>query len=209
MKLFEEQNYKVTITEEIRQIKEFKTIWTRDKGGKITGDPDGRLKYLAIAELSYVHFEAFYKSPYKKYSASERLSKLIRDLKLPQDWKPDAAVKAAIDKYNELQDTPATGFLMELTTSLNTTRDVLQILRERVEGRVDILRESTSIENENLQPLLDDIDRIIGMAGKVPKMLTELKKLTVEVEVEQSSNNRIKGNVKIDVYQTPERANRR
>ena len=72
MKLFEENKYKISLSPEMRQINEFKAVWSRDRGGKIAGDSDGREKLYAIAELSYVYFQCYYKSPYNRYGDEDK-----------------------------------------------------------------------------------------------------------------------------------------
>jgi hypothetical protein len=76
-------------------IPEFKKIWDRDK----TKDKD-----VAVAEISYIVMLHGFHSPYQAYSEADREKKVLNDYFQDSDWKPDKVVQAAIDKYNELQD---------------------------------------------------------------------------------------------------------
>lgn len=86
------------------EIKVFKDIVKRDRGTQ--GDKTGRFKKRAKCELAYIYFSNNIRSPYMRSvpDEKERNQKIISDLSLPEDWKPDAKVKAAIDKYLELNE---------------------------------------------------------------------------------------------------------
>src|SRR5512133_3692778 len=103
---------RVSIAPELQKIQAFKDIIQRDTD---------RAKRGASNELAYVYFIADYRSPYLKYSEKERHAKLVRDLRLGEDWKQDKVIQAAIDKYRELNETPAMRTLRIVKETLTTS----------------------------------------------------------------------------------------
>lgn len=90
-------------------IKEFSDIWSRDTS---------ELKDKAIKELSFIHFMCDFKSVYRGYDPNDRQTRLITDLRLGS-WTPDDIVKAALTKYEELQQTPSMQLLKVMENSLH------------------------------------------------------------------------------------------
>lgn len=87
---------------EARSIPEFKEIIIRDKGGKVDGDYDGRRKYFAFKELMYVHLVTHPSTIYRDLPKEARHLKAKDHADLPDTWKPDTIIQAAINKYREL-----------------------------------------------------------------------------------------------------------
>lgn len=112
MELFKLTKNQVAPSPGTLMISEFKAIWERDKSSS---------KELALKELGFVYYISDYKSVYLSTAPEEREDVLKEDLMLPDKWKPDAVVKAAINKYTELQEVPT----MRL---LNATQDALEQL---------------------------------------------------------------------------------
>lgn len=90
---------------EIQLYKEFKEIVHRDKGSK--GDNDGRKKYRAIKELTYVYHMCDYRSFCRELDESEVQVRAIEESGLSDEkFNPkDEVILAAIEKYKLLQNT--------------------------------------------------------------------------------------------------------
>lgn len=102
MGIFDYSNYKVILKPDSVVIPPFIDIWQRDKT---------KGKHKATKELSYVYFVCDFKSPYSIYSDIDRPAKVKEDFIKDKDWKPDAMILAAMDKYNEFQETYTMKFL--------------------------------------------------------------------------------------------------
>src|SRR5690606_3775109 len=81
-----------------KTIEDFKILITRDRGGKIAGDADGRKKFMATKELAYIYFIASSKSEFvNNFAEAERHDRIIAKLNMPEGWKPDGYVQNAIE----------------------------------------------------------------------------------------------------------------
>jgi hypothetical protein len=86
---------------EARSILEYEVLFKRDKGGAITGDNNGSKKFLACAEIYYIYLVHDVRSPYYNLSLIEKKKKAREDAKLPDRWKEDKELDAAVARYKE------------------------------------------------------------------------------------------------------------
>ena len=99
MKLFKYEGYEVRVAPEALTLKPFKKLWTRDK----TKD-----KEKALMELSFLYFYCDPRSDYQYIIDDEiRMDAVKEGQGLPEDWKPDAAIKEAITFYRSFDTTSA------------------------------------------------------------------------------------------------------
>lgn len=174
MDLLQLDNFKLTIRPEALTIGAFKSLWDRDKT---------KSKKKAIEELSYVYYTADYKSVYSSYSKGEKEREIVNDVITIPNWKPDAQVAEAIEKYQELQMTPS----MRL---LEGVRQAIRKIEEYFE-EVDLLEED---EKGKLKHDVAKLTRTIESAGK---MTESLKTLEDRVKKEQSEEGALRaGRVK-------------
>lgn len=101
-RLFDIVGGNVIMNPTILWIPEFKFLWERDKT---------KHKGNAVKEISYIVFLYSFKSPYLAYSERDRKIKILQDYFGGQEWEPDEPVKAAIKRYNDLQETATTRLL--------------------------------------------------------------------------------------------------
>jgi hypothetical protein len=101
MQLFTIQNQYPYISTEALLIPAFADIWNRDK----TKD-----KSIASKELAYVYFMADYRSPFGGLSPEVKEDEIIKDL-FRGKFHTDEKIQAAIEKYEQLQDSLAMRFL--------------------------------------------------------------------------------------------------
>lgn len=170
--MFDILDGEITVSTEILNIPEFKSLWKRDKD---------RNKRLAFAELSYVYYMIDFKSPYRNYPIDERRNKIIEDFisKKYDEWKPDTEVNLAIKKYEELHTTPSLRYL------------------ESVEGQLDKITNflnGTTIDEEVIRTVVDSID-------KANKIILGLPKLKEAVQKEVSEKSKIRGGGEISMFE--------
>jgi len=183
--LFKEENFQVIIDPEIRIIPEFKKLITRDKD---------RQKRTAFAELAYVYFMLDYKSPYGLYPEHERSKRVRVEVALPEEWKPDKAVVAALRKYDKMQETPALKTLIAVKDSLITSSNVISALRDRIErSLIEDESDDPDAEPLDLSKLMGDVERLIKLSDLLPKSIKSMQNLEQEVKKEQSNERKIKG----------------
>ena len=100
-------------------IPEFKVLWDRDKT---------EYKEKAVDEISYiVHLCAFY-SPYRNYSSKMREERIrIDSFGKDTKWQPDDKIKAAVKKFNELQQTPTLRLLDAVRLSIESVIEFFEM----------------------------------------------------------------------------------
>lgn len=86
---------------EVRSILEYEVLFKRDKGGAFTGDSTGSKKFLACAEIYYIYLVYDVRSPYYNLSLTDKKKKAREDAKLPDKWREDKELEAAIVRYKE------------------------------------------------------------------------------------------------------------
>ena len=99
MKLFKYEGYEVRVAPEALTLKPFKKLWTRDKS---------KDKEKAMMEMSFLYFYCDPRSDYQYIIDDEiRMDAVKEGQGLPEEWKPDAAVKEAIIFYRSFDTTSA------------------------------------------------------------------------------------------------------
>jgi len=215
LKLFKiEGDMLVLDKDEIRLISEFRTILERDKGSK--GDTQGRKKFRAFSEFAYIyHKKDILSIPNKEgYNKDKTHTFAIKESRLPEDWKIDKQIQEAIDKYKELQlDIPSLKILSSLKRGLSTSSEVVDIIVDKMQDTIKTLLsadidgeddwitndEGQAVPNPNsterkIEKLTKHLDRILAIAGKLPKTIDEIGKVTEKVKQEMEDGNVIRGN---------------
>ena len=184
MKLFEETaNYTITVSPEIMEIREFKSLILRYKE-----------KNLAV--LSYVFHMADFRSPYQQYDEQERIEQLIRDLDLGARWQPGFTVTAAIDKYRELSETDTTRSLRTVRKALRTSESVVDHFRKQIE-----LALASPEGEEEITSMLKNVQNLITISEKLPKVVENIQRLEETAKKEITSASRIKGGGEVGMFE--------
>ena len=165
------------VSPEALLIPEFKDLWERDK----TKD-----KLKAYRELSYVYFTSDYKSPYRSSLTEDRLHTVVaKDFMKDPNYEACPKVRAAIDKYKELQKTPS---MRLLDASVQTVHKLTNYLQD-----IDL-----NERDKNDKPLykLSEITSSLKNTGGIVESLVKVRE-GVEREVSQQATlrgHRKKGN---------------
>lgn len=167
-RLFDIVNGKVIMNPTALWIPQFKKIWDRDKT---------KYKNVAVNEISYIVFMYGFHSPYAAYSEGDKEKKILEDFFPGQDWKPDQAIKEAIEKYNELQDSVA-----------------LRALRA---AKIGLDKAATYFET--VSP--DRANEILRNAKELGPTVKSLDMLTKQVEKEQLENSSVRGGEGIGLFE--------
>ena len=177
MNLFDLQSRKVVISPEALLIPEFGILWDRD-----TSDD----KEIAYAELSFVYFVTDYKSVYRSgISESEVHAVVAKDFLKDEAYEPCPQVRAAMDKYMILQQTPS---MRLLSASLSTTDRLTSYLKY-----VD-LTERDANDRPIYKP--SDITNALKSIGAIVESLNKVR-AQVEKELQTAATlrgQRLKGN---------------
>ena len=99
MKLFKYEGYEVRVAPEALLLKPFKKLWDRDKS---------KTKEKAMLEFGFLYFFCDPRSDYQYIVDDDsRMEAVKQGEGLPEDWKPDAALKTAIDLYRTFDTSSA------------------------------------------------------------------------------------------------------
>ena len=197
-----DKEFNVEIEPHCYEIEEFKNVIKRIK--KTRGDTDGRKKELAKKELAYVYHMASNDSIYANFSERDRHFNLLNDVFADSSYKIDAEVKLAIEKYKELNITPALKLIVTLTETLHKTDKIIKAIIEQLEENLEnnthkqqYVKMGNAVKT-GVQITVDDINCLMDVGKRVPLMLTELEGLQKKVEKEKEEKaSRIKGKLEV------------
>jgi len=117
IKLFTYEGYNVSVEPEALMLAPFKALWDRDKS---------KDKIKAKQELAFIYFMGDPRSDYQYLIDKEvRLAEIIKGEGMPKDWKPDDAVKRALDFYCSFKPASA-GLLEDTRVAVDKLRQLLR-----------------------------------------------------------------------------------
>ena len=178
MNLFTIDHNRVTASPEALVIKEFKELWTRDTS---------KHKNTAVEELAYVYYMTDYRSLYRQYDPEVREIKVTKDIISGKRWVPDDEVKAALEKYIELQQTPSMGVLQDARQALYKIREYFRTVSV-----------TSDASGKITQTLINNV-------AKLGDLIKGLKSLEEIVEKEITEDKRIRGKGTLALRELPKR----
>jgi len=189
MKLFQYEGGIVRVDPELRVIKEFRDLIAEDKD---------REKRTALKWFAYIYHMLDFKSPYQTYSDKERKSRVLEAVDLPASFKMTARMKAAYNKYQQLQATPA-------TRSLKTTREALLAAERGIAAmnrKIDELLVPTDDDIEDgIEAAVKLIEKLLVVSEKLPNVVKVVADLEEKVKQEQSADTRLRGGGSLGAFE--------
>lgn len=189
--MFRYEGNRVIVSEEIRTIKEFKALYAADKDNK---------KVKATAWFAWLFFMHDVRSPYVTFGENDRFDKVAKDLKL-DGLKMFPTLKAAVEKYKELSETPSTLALSETRDTMRLASDVMSAIRDELRSTVEKFRKKDHDEVLDIEEILKQLKELTKMSKEFPGLIKEMKVLEDEVKKEQSSGLKIKGGGTIGAFE--------
>jgi hypothetical protein len=197
--LFELKNNNVVFNPTALMIPEFKKVWERDKSDK---------KEKAKKDLSYVFYMCDYSSVYIAYPKDIRVIKVNEDFMGISDYKPDEDIGKAMNKYMELQKTPAITSLMSVRNNLEITTDVLNTIQGDIKDNMQsyLGKDKSSVDDrekalEQTLKNLEKVNKIISSFPVIIKMLTDLEDQVKKQLIQKDS---IRGGGDMGDYENPD-----
>ena len=130
-------------------VPEFLTLIKKEKFGPTA------LKWVALVYD--------YESPYRHYSESERVKAVSKDLYDTYNWSgvKDASLKAASDKYNELQFDPLDAQLIAFNEKIDEYTQLMKNVKINEDNAESMQKIMIGVEKvlNTRQKLLDSIER--------------------------------------------------
>lgn len=196
---------------ETRAIPEFRAILERDKGSK--GDVDGRKKYRAFKEFYYIYLIADYESWISRggYNDKEKHKLAIKDTGLEDNFKADDEIKAAINKYSEVQVAmlPALSTLSTIIKGLKVADKISQSIIDNIENVMEthaIKKQAAIGTGEPLsagddliiaQNLVAQLNQLMDISNKIPKTITTLEAIEDRLAKDKSGTSLGRGGKEI------------
>lgn len=187
-------------------IPEFKAVVRRIK--KCKEDSDGRDKVIAKKELAFIYHMASSEGPYFSYEPKERQQRLANDLFNDHTWKPDNEVLAAIDKFKELDQTPASKTINTIVNALHKSNKIIDILINEIENNLEEEKYKQGITNKQGQTttgveiMLGDLQSLLKTANEIPKSIDVFEKLQDKILREkQAVASRTKANAEVSEFE--------
>ena len=178
MKVFElDDNQKVILSPELRLIKEFRLLIEEDKD---------RFKKQAIKWFQYIYFMYSYKSQYADLPEVHRKELVEGETGVT---KINPIMQDAIDKFILLQATPTLRTLTEVKNTLDTTSEMLKILRKQIESNMT----SPALSADDIGDLVKRLTETINLANTIPKTVESIEKLEDKVKKEKGGDDKLRG----------------
>lgn len=170
MKIFEIVNQRPVVIPEILLVPEFKTLWERDKSED---------KKQANNEFAYIYFTLHFESLYLAYNEDERNEIICQDLFKNKKYIPDAEVKAAMKKFEELLETPATIMVRSARIGMDKIRKFLLDvdMNERTNAGGVVFKSS------EVTRAISDLDKVVESYNK----------LIIKARTEQTNSEKYRG----------------
>ena len=178
MELFKlEGHFFVIDNEVVRIIPEFENLIKRDKD-----------KQTYIKEFKYIYLSHSYRSPFVDLPDRERNVRVMKTCGLPNTWKVDKDIEAAVNAFNELQNLPASfSIINNLNKSVNLSGRIIGALNSKME---QLIENSNNTNPDNIstdilaiKPMMEEI---LDSANKLPKILSNIELATDKFKKDMS-----------------------
>ncbi len=131
-----------------------------------------------------------YRSPYSIYPEGERNQRLLKDLHIDDKCPITQFVRNGMDKYNELQRTPAITNLKAIKEGLLTSSKVINALNEKISIALDLI---DGDEEGDVGNIMKDVTKLLEVSEKIPKAIDTINALEEKVKKEQANEAQIRG----------------
>lgn len=169
MRLVEWKGGEVVVAAEAMFIAPFKAVYDKNDD-----------REMAFKELGYVFLVASMSSPYSFISDDKERCRAARSaLCLPQSWKPDRKVEAAIDFYED-------NFTTSAALLLQDTRSAVDKLRR-------VLRDIDFTKTDSVGKPLYTLQSVVSAIKTVPQLVKDLDVAERAVRSEEQQSGRMRG----------------
>ena len=192
--------------EEVYLIEAFNVILRRDRGSK--GDIDGRKKFVALRDFKVIYYMSSINSTPSRLGLSEKetIAFLKENIGLPDDFKIDKELKAAIDVANKIEETASSFLLINSIKSLNVTSKVLGVISNKIQEKLSIIE--TNDDDESIKQITNVINlsnEILKLTSNIPRTLEEIEKVQTKIFKEREDKLYARGGVEINERATVDR----
>ena len=202
-KIFELKNGELALAkDEILLVPEFSYILKRDRGSQ--GDAQGRKKLRAYQEFHYVYLIADYESPCNKQGMTDKEAHeyAIKEIGLPEGYKPDEHLYRAIEKYRKLiynLDKEAIESLLRIfrrvLSRIGNIDTFIQDLLDRDDATEDQIDKYVKYQKE-----------LFNLATDLPKYIERLSEAITKVKLTETSGDIARGGGEVPDSYDPDKS---
>ena len=174
---------KIVINPKALLIPEFEIIYKNDRSAN---------KKRSLSEFKYIYFMCDYKSEYDAYGLAKE-SQLGLELFNNKNYHPDKDVKAAIEKYQFLQDTLSMRYLVSMRNRVNKIIKFLDSAK---------LREKDGDQYINS---FVDINKQMATMKQIEDVLEKIQKWE-KIVFDEEEDMKIRGGGELNVFEDKENA---
>lgn len=178
-------------TEGIALYPNIKKILSRDRGGKVHGDPDGRFKLYAFKEFAYVYFKCDYRAYPIQHGLSEKETHAYacKYSELGSDYQPDDLVLQFCKQYEKEHLSPAKSSIRTLIRVFSLNEKIVEKVEKGLKDTLDLptLNAAQTLELFSYQK------QLITVATDVPVLVKKLKEAMNLLEEEERTMEVMRG----------------
>jgi hypothetical protein len=185
-KIFTLEGNDLTINKpEVLLIPEFATLWNIDRN-KCKEDKTGKERLLASKELKYIWLSQDFTSNYQEMSLMDRIQTSLDDSGLTAAQAGIPEMVAAINRYNQLQDTKTIRLLKSAYLVIDKLEDFFKT--------VDLT------ERDDNNKLVHSSKDAIANLSNLGKVVEGLETLEYQVKKEKQAEKAIRGDASPGLY---------
>lgn len=169
-----------------------------DRVLRVEGDFDGRKKRQNVKEMAYIHLSTHFQlqegviNPYWRYG-EDKYKKLVEDLGMPEGWKVDEDLQAAIDLYTE-------------RVVITDDMEMLDAAEHAARQTTKYLKGVDYDKRDTRGNFLYTPDKVMATIAKVRTTIEELVKSREQVQNNiKQATNKVRGGGEVGNREVPKR----
>jgi len=160
-----------------------KKILSRDRGGKVTGDPDGRLKLYAFKEFTYIYFRCDFEAYPAQHGLSEKEAHVYaaKQAGLGKDYEPDELILTFIKQYEREHLTATKQAIKTLIRVFTLNEKIVEKIEKSLTATLDL----STLNAQQTAELINYQKQLIEIAVSVPSTAKKLREAMNLLEEEE------------------------
>lgn len=203
MKFFKFENGEIVLDKaEIALYSNFKKILSRDRGGRVPGDPDGRLKMYAFREFAYIYFKCDFEAYPSQHGLNEQEAHhyAVQQARLEKNYDPDEVVKAAMRQYENEHLSPGKKSIKSLIRLFVSNDRIVSKIENNITATLDL----PTLTRDQITELLTYQKQLIEIATSVPAQVKKLREAMTLLEEEDKEVKIARGGSEVALSMDPE-----
>jgi hypothetical protein len=171
--------------DEISIYPTIKTIISRDKGGKVSGDHDGRKKIYAYRELTYVYLMCDYNAYPTQHGLSNKEAHryAVEHSQLEPNYEPDEVIKLLMVQYEK----------EHISSAKQSARNILRLfgwnnkIIEAIDNNLTNMMSNATLTKDQIAELIGYQKQLLDISINIPTHAKRLREAMTLLEEEDRS----------------------